>query len=408
MEFHYHTLANGLRIVHFPTISDIAHCGILVNIGSRDEEEDEHGMAHFIEHAIFKGTRHRKPYHIISRLEDVGGELNAYTTKEETAVHASFLKEYYPRAIELMSDMVFNSTFPEKELEKEKEIIIDEINSYLDSPAEAIFDDFEEMVYRGNPIGRNILGTPAHLKAFTREDILKFMKKNYHPSQMVFCSAGDIPFSKLVKLAETHLSQASPTNTIKKRKNSFRYKPQTLKLEKTTFQAHCIIGNIAYGLKDNRRVALYLLSNILGGPGMNSRLNLSLREKSGYSYNIESLYTPYTDSGSLSIYFGTDLQNIDKSLNLVHKEFRKIRASKMGSLQLSRAKKQFIGQLAIAAENNEGMMLGAGKSMMVYGKVDPPELMYIKIDKLSASEIMEVANEILAPDNLSLLIYQSK
>jgi len=408
MEFHYHTLANGLRIVHFPTISDIAHCGILVNIGSRDEEEDEHGMAHFIEHAIFKGTRHRKPYHIISRLEDVGGELNAYTTKEETAVHASFLKEYYPRAIELMSDMVFNSTFPEKELEKEKEIIIDEINSYLDSPAEAIFDDFEEMVYRGNPIGRNILGTPAHLKAFTREDILKFMKKNYHPSQMVFCSAGDIPFSKLVKLAETHLSQASPTNTIKKRKNSFRYKPQTLKLEKTTFQAHCIIGNIAYGLKDNRRVALYLLSNILGGPGMNSRLNLSLREKSGYSYNIESLYTPYTDSGSLSIYFGTDLQNIDKSLNLVHKEFRKIRASKMGSLQLSRAKKQFIGQLAIAAENNEGMMLGAGKSMMVYGKVDPPELMYNRINKLSASEIMEVANEILAPDNLSLLIYQSK
>jgi len=307
-----------------------------------------------------------------------------------------------------MSDMVFNSTFPEKELEKEKEIIIDEINSYLDSPAEAIFDDFEEMVYRGNPIGRNILGTPAHLKAFTREDILKFMKKNYHPSQMVFCSAGDIPFSKLVKLAETHLSQASPTNTIKKRKNSFRYKPQTLKLEKTTFQAHCIIGNIAYGLKDNRRVALYLLSNILGGPGMNSRLNLSLREKSGYSYNIESLYTPYTDSGSLSIYFGTDLQNIDKSLNLVHKEFRKIRASKMGSLQLSRAKKQFIGQLAIAAENNEGMMLGAGKSMMVYGKVDPPELMYNRINKLSASEIMEVANEILAPDNLSLLIYQSK
>ena len=408
MEFHYHTLANGLRIVHFPTISDIAHCGILVNIGSRDEEEDEHGMAHFIEHAIFKGTRHRKPYHIISRLEDVGGELNAYTTKEETAVHASFLKEYYPRAIELMSDMVFNSTFPEKELEKEKEIIIDEINSYLDSPAEAIFDDFEEMVYRGNPIGRNILGTPAHLKAFTREDILKFMKKNYHPSQMVFCSAGDIPFSKLVKLAETHLSQASPTNTIKKRKNSFRYKPQTLKLEKTTFQAHCIIGNIAYGLKDNRRVALYLLSNILGGPGMNSRLNLSLREKSGYSYNIESLYTPYTDSGSLSIYFGTDLQNIDKSLNLVHKEFRKIRASKMGSLQLSRAKKQFIGQLAIAAENNEGMMLGAGKSMMVYGKVDPPEFMYNRINKLSASEIMEVANEILAPDNLSLLIYQSK
>jgi predicted Zn-dependent peptidase len=408
MEFHYHTLANGLRIVHFPTNSPIAHCGILVNIGSRDEEEAEHGMAHFIEHAIFKGTKHRKPYHIISRLEDVGGDLNAYTTKEETAVHASFLKEYYPRAIELMSDILFNSVFPEKELEKEKEIIIDEINSYLDSPAEAIFDDFEEMIYRGNPIGRNILGTPAHLKSFSREDILKFMKKNYHPSQMVFCSAGDIPFIKLVQLSERYLSYKSPANKVQKRKNSFRYKPQVLRLEKTTFQAHCIIGNIAYGLKDNRRVALYLLSNILGGPGMNSRLNLSLREKSGYSYNIESLYTPYTDSGSLAIYFGTDLQNIEKSLNLVHRELKKIRFSKLGNLQLSRAKKQFIGQLAIAAENNEGMMLSAGKSMMVYGKVDDPEQMYKRINKLSASEIINVANEILAPDNLSLLIYQSK
>jgi predicted Zn-dependent peptidase len=407
MEFQYHTLKNGLRIVHFQTVSEIAHCGIMINIGSRDEEEQEHGLAHFIEHAIFKGTKHRKPYHIISRLEDVGGDLNAYTTKEETAVHASFLKEYYPRAIELMSDIIFNSVFPEKELEKEKEIIIDEINSYLDSPSEAIFDDFEEMIYRGNAIGRNILGTPAHLKAFTRKDILNFMKKNYHPSQMVFCSAGDISFNKLIKLAETYLSQKSPSNTIQKRKNRFTYKPQNMRLNRTTFQAHCIIGNIAYGLKDNRRVALYLLTNVLGGPGMNSRLNLSLREKSGYSYNIESLYTPYTDSGSLSIYFGTDTQNIERSLELVHKEFNKIRQSKLGSLQLSRAKKQFIGQLAIAAENNEGMMLSAGKSMMVYGKVDKPEQMYKRINKLSASEIIDVANEILAPENLSLLIYQS-
>jgi predicted Zn-dependent peptidase len=408
MEFQYHTLENGLRIVHFTTVSEIAHCGIMVNIGSRDEEEQEHGMAHFIEHAIFKGTKHRKPYHIISRLEDVGGDLNAYTTKEETVIHASFLREYYPRTIELMSDILFNSVFPEKEIEKEKEIIIDEINSYLDSPAEAIFDDFEEMIYRGNAIGRNILGTPTHLKSFTRLDILNFMKKNYHPSQMVFCSTGDIAFNKLIKLAETYLSYISPSNTVQKRKNNFKYKAQVMRIKKTTFQAHCIIGNMAYGLKDNRRVALYLLSNILGGPGMNSRLNLSLREKSGYSYNIESLYTPYTDSGSLAIYFGTDTQNIERSLDLVHKEFKKIRLSKLGSLQLSRAKKQFIGQLAIAAENNEGMMLSAGKSMMVYGKVDEPKHMYKRINKLSSSEIIEVANEILAPENLSLLIYQSQ
>ena len=406
MEFQYHTLANGLRIVHFHVPTDISHCGIMINIGTRDELDQEHGMAHFIEHCIFKGTEKRKSYHIISRLEDVGGDLNAYTTKEETTVHATFLKEYYPRAIELMSDLVFHSTFPEKEIEKEKEIVMDEINSYLDSPSEAIFDDFEEMIYQGNSIGRNILGTPDSLRAFTRADVVRFVQKNYHPSQMVLCSAGNIPFKKLVHLAEKYLSAGSGAETMQKRMIPFSYKPQQQYVSKSTNQSHCIIGNVAYGLKDSRRVGLYLLNNILGGPGMNSRLNLSLREKNGYSYNIEALYTPYSDSGSIAIYFGSDKQNLGRSIQLVHKEFGKIRDNKLGSLQLSKAKKQFIGQLAIAAENHEGMMLSAAKSLMIYGKVDPPEVMYNRINQITDTEILEIANDILSPGNLSVLVYQ--
>lgn len=406
MEFQYHTLANGLRIVHFHVPTDISHCGIMINIGTRDELDQEHGMAHFIEHCIFKGTEKRKSYHIISRLEDVGGDLNAYTTKEETTVHATFLMEYYPRAIELMSDLVFHSTFPEKEIEKEKEIVMDEINSYLDSPSDAIFDDFEEMIYQGNSIGRNILGTPASLRSFTRNDVIRFVQKNYHPSQMVLCSAGNIPFRKLVKLAEKYLSAESGTEPVQKRMIPFSYHPARQYLSKGTNQSHCIIGNVAYGLKDSRRVGLYLLNNILGGPGMNSRLNLSLREKNGYSYNIEALYTPYSDSGSIAIYFGSDRQNLERSMQLVHKEFEKIRYNKLGSLQLSKAKRQFIGQLAIAAENHESMMLSAAKSLMTYGKVDAPEVIYNRINQITSMEILDIANDILSPGNLSVLVYQ--
>lgn len=406
MNLHFHTLKNGIRLVHQQAISPVSHFGVILNTGSRDEENDEQGIAHFIEHVIFKGTNKRKAYHIISRIEDVGGELNAYTTKEETAVYSTFLSEYCERSMELISDILTNSTFPQKELEKEKEVVIEEINSYKDSPSELIFDEFDEVIFDGHPIARNILGTPANVKNFSRENIFDFINRNYHTDQMVLSSVGNLPFEKMVRFAEKYFGPIPEKRRTEQRIGFHNYKASKRIVQKDTFQAHCVIGNIAYDHQDPHRLGMILLNNILGGQSMNSRLNLSLRERNGLAYNIESNYAAYSDTGLFSIYFGTDKENLDRAFALINKEIRQIKAKELGSLQFIRAKKQLIGQLAISNESREDVMLTIGKSYLLYDKVDSMEQVYQKIEKITTIEILKIANEILDEKQTSTLIYQ--
>ncbi len=406
MDLLLYTLDNGIRLVHHKIPGLVAHCGLIINTGSRDETVPEHGIAHFIEHMLFKGTKKRKAYHILSRLEDVGGELNAYTTKEETAIHASFLKEDYERAIELISDITFNSVFPEKEIEKEKDVVIEEINSYLDSPSELIFDDFEELIFSDQPIGRNILGTPASVKSFSKKKINDFISNNYNTRQMVFCSVGNIPDEKILRLFKTHFADIVTENNIERDNKTWLYKPASITKKMDTYQNHCIMGNLAYNLKDDRRMGMFLLNNILGGQGLNSRLNLSLREKNGLAYNVESSYNPYVDTGIFSIYFGTDSQYLNKSISIALYELKKLRTSRLGTIQLSKAKNQIKGYLARGYENHESLMLSLGKSLLIFDKIDSIEDLCRKIDAVTSSELLDTANDIFEPSKMSTLIYK--
>lgn len=406
MEYFIHTLKNRMRLVHMPADNDVAYCGLLLNTGSRDELEQEQGMAHFIEHVIFKGTTHRKAYHILCRLDDVGGEINAYTTKEETAFYAGFLAHHYDRAIELLADIIFHSTFPANEMEKEREVIADEINSCKDNPSDQIFDDFEELIYPHHPIGRNILGTPETLRTFDKKAIHRFMARTYDTDQMVICSVGKIPFPKLVKMIEKYFGEIRAKIRKTERVPIVSYKPEKEIREVNTFQAHCVIGNVAYPAKEPRRMNLILLNNLLGGQGLNSRLNMSLREKHGYAYNVESTYTPYIDTGVLTIYFGTDPEKLDKSIALVHKELAKLRTQKLGILQLHRAKNQILGQIAMSTDNKENLLFTLGKSILLFNRFDSMDLIAKKIEEITAGHLIETANEILAPDQLSMLIFK--
>ena len=405
MEYLQHTFNNGIRLVHKPDKSLVAHLGIIIQTGSRDELANEHGMAHFIEHLVFKGTKKRKAWHILSRLDDVGGEINAYTNREETCVYSAFLKQDYERAIELIHDICFNSVFPEKEMEREKNVIIDEIMSYNDSPSELIFDEFEEMVYKGNPLGRSILGNKKSLKRFTRNDVLNFIQSNYSTSEMVISSIGDISFEKLIRHVSRYFGNLPAKTRIRKRTSPDIYQTEQKNVRKKTHHVHSIIGNIGYNYHDDRRTALHLINNILGGPGMNSRLSMSLREKNGFSYNVESHYIPYSDTGIVIIYFGCDKDKYEKSRHLVYKELDNLRKNSLGTLQLSKAKKQVLGHLAINSESREHLMLSMGKSILLFNKFDDLIDIRKKIDKVSSSHILEITNEIFLPDHLSELSY---
>lgn len=406
MQLLRHTLSNGIRIVHHRTNGMVAHCGLVINTGSRDEKASEHGMTHFIEHMVFKGTAKRKAYYVLSRLDDVGGELNAYTTKEETAIHASVLKEDFERAVDLISDITFNSVFPEKEIEKEKDVVIEEINSYLDTPAELIFDDFEEMIFSGQPIGRNILGTPDSVKSFSQKTLKEFVAENYSTNEIVFCSVGNIPDETILKLSEKYLGSVSTKKRTGRTISKWLYKPAMVTKKMDTYQNHCIIGNVAYDLNDKRRIGMFMLNNILGGQGLNSRLNLSLREKNGLAYNVESGYNPYSDTGAFSIYFGTDSQNLGKSISIAKSELKKLQNTRLGTIQLNKAKNQIKGYLARGYENHESLMLSIGKSLLVFNKIDTLEDTCRKIDAVTSSELLEIANEIFEPAQLSTLIYK--
>jgi predicted Zn-dependent peptidase len=386
----------------------VAHCGIIIDTGSRDEEEDQHGMAHFIEHLIFKGTKKRKAHHILSRMEDVGGEINAYTTKEETCIFTAFFNNYYQRAFELMADLVFGSVFPEREIAREKEVIIDEINSYKDSPLELIFDDFEEQLLHPNPIARNILGSEEGLKSYERKDLLNFYSANYNTNEMVVSSAGSVPFKKVLEYFERYFSEYPAKERTKKRIrfNGSHYHAQRIEKEKNTFQCHCLIGNQAYDNCDDKRFTLYLLNNLLGGPGMNSRLNMNLRENKGLAYNVESNYNTYSDTGIVQIYFGTDKDDLKRCIDLTLRELKKLSTSALGSLQLSRAKRQMIGQIAISSENFENQMIGNGRSLLLFDRIEPLEEITSRIEAITASELLSVSNEVFNPQKLSLLIYK--
>jgi predicted Zn-dependent peptidase len=399
-------LDNGLRVIHHHAPGKAAYCGLLINAGSRDEWEEEAGIAHFIEHVIFKGTEKRKAYHILSRMEDVGGELNAYTTKEDTCIHATFMPGEYERALELFADIVFHSTFPGKELEKEKDVVLDEINSYKDTPGELIFDDFEELIYEGYSIARNILGNEATVQRIDREAVIGFVRRNYHPERMVISSVGDIPFEKLLRLVERHFARYPAGKAGTERVKPGVYTPRHVVVEKSTHQGHCVIGNVAYDYTREERVALSLLVNLLGGAGMNSRLNLNIRERHGLAYNIEASYTPYSDTGSCLVYFGCDKENVERCLDLCKRELRRLYEEPLGPVQLKRAKAQMIGQITISSENGENLMLANGKSFLVYDKLDSLEEAYAQIAGITPEMLARVAREIFDVEKQSVLIYR--
>lgn len=401
-----YTFPSGLRLIHYPVSAPIAYCGFAVNAGTRDENPEHFGIAHFTEHLLFKGTSKRKSGHIINRMENVGGELNAYTTKEETFIYSIFLKEHFERAFELLTDLVFNSQFPEHEIERERDVILDEINSYKDNPSELIFDEFEDLLFDQHEIGHNILGEPETLENINRKAFLKFHASFYQPCNMVFFSMGNIPFKRILKIANKYLNIFNSLIPVGLKRNSpVKNSSQCKKIDKDLYQNHVIIGTKAYNLFDENRVSLFLLNNILGGPGMNSRLNLSLREKSGLVYNVESNLTSYTDTGVFSIYFGCDPKFTEKCIALTHKELKKLRAFKLTDIQLSTAKKQLKGQLGISDENKENISLNMGKSFLHRNHYDSLEKIYEKIDNISSNHLLEVANEIFDEKGLSMLIY---
>lgn len=404
--YQIYTLRNGLRIIHQQITGKAAYCGVIVNVGSRDEQKEEEGIAHFIEHVIFKGTTHRKAYHILNCIEGVGGELNAYTTKEDTCIHASFLPQYYDRVLNLFSDILFNSTFPEKELEKEKEVVIDELNSYRDNPGEQIYDDFEELVYSHDSIGRNILGNEASVKRLTRADVVTFVKRNYQPHRMVLSSVGDIAFEKLVRIVERYFGIYESDGLENVRTVPQIYHPQKKIVEMKTFQAHCVIGSTAYDQKNEDRIPLSMLIELIGGSGMNTRLNMILREKHALAYNIETGYTPYSDTGIFNIYFGCDEEDLEKCMQLTRRELIRLYERPLSSMQLSRLKRQIIGQITLSSENYESVMLANGKSLLVYDKVDPLEEIYEKIEAITADHLQRVADEIFNNERQSVLIYK--
>ncbi len=407
MDLYFSRLDNGIRLVHYPVRARVAYCGLIVGAGSRDERPDEQGLAHFTEHMLFKGTTRRKAYHILSYLEDVGGELNAYTTREETSLYATVLREHYRRAVELISDIAFSSRFPPRETEREREVVIEEINSVADTPSELIFDEFDSLLFRDDPLGRPILGLPHTVREFDSDMVRSFMSENYDTNKMVFCSVGDIKPKEVERLFTRYFGDIPANRTGRGRPQAVRSAPAAISLEKEGLnQAHCITGNVSFSLHDPRRKVMHLLNNLLGGQGMNSRLNMALRERNGYAYHVESNYQPYSDTGLFSLYFGTDTKNLEKSINLVEREMRRLKERRLGPMQLSKARNQLKGYLARSHENFESLMLTIGKSLLVYDKVEPVETLFAGIESITAGEVMEVAGEIFDTAGMLRLIYR--
>ena len=441
MKYNTYTLDNGLRIIHLPSDSKVVYCGYQINAGTRNEEPGEEGLAHFCEHVTFKGTERRKAWHILNCLESVGGDLNAYTNKEGTVYYSAILKEHIARAVDLLSDIVFHSVYPQAEIDKEVEVICDEIESYNDSPAELIYDEFENILFKGSPLGHNILGTAEQVRAFKTEDALRFTQKLYRPDNAIFFAYGDIDFKKLVKLLKTlnfehgtlnfmnsktsetptaemeagdanHKVQSSKFNVQSKEVQSSKFNVQskvagqTIVMQKNTHQAHVMIGTQAYDVNDDRRMPLYLLNNMLGGPGMNAKLNLALREHNGLVYTVESTMVAYGDTGTWSIYFGCDEHDVKRCLRLVRKELDKFMQKPLSDAQLKAAKKQIKGQIGVACDNRENFALDFGKSFLHYGWEKNVDRLYEQVDEITAAQIQAVAQELFDKDRLTTLIFK--
>ena len=416
MKYNTYTLDNGLRIIHLPSDSKVVYCGYQINAGTRDEEPGEEGLAHFCEHVTFKGTERRKAWHILNCLESVGGDLNAYTNKEGTVYYAAILKEHIARAVDLLSDIVFHSTYPQQEIDKEVEVICDEIESYNDSPTELIYDEFENILFKGNSLGHNILGTAEQVRQFTTEDALRFTRKLYRPDNAVFFAYGDIDFKKLVTLLKRSVGSEelrvkneefnSREEERMKGEESNSPKGQTIVMEKHTHQAHVMIGTQAYDVHDDRRMPLYLLNNILGGPGMNAKLNLALREHNGLVYTVESTMVAYGDTGTWSIYFGCDEHDVKRCLRLVRKELDKFMEKPLSDAQLRAAKKQIKGQIGVACDNRENFALDFGKSFLHHGWEKNVDRLYEQVDAITAQQMQAVAQEIFDEHRLTTLIFK--
>ena len=422
MKYNTYTLDNGLRIIHLPSDSQVVYCGYQINAGTRNEEPGEEGLAHFCEHVTFKGTERRKAWHILNCLESVGGDLNAYTNKEGTVYYSAILKEHIARAVDLLSDIVFHSVYPQAEIDKEVEVICDEIESYNDSPAELIYDEFENILFKGSPLGHNILGTAEQVRSFTTEDALRFTRKLYRPDNAIFFAYGDIDFKKLVKLLKTlnfMNSKTSETPTAEMEADDANHKVQsskfnvqskvegqTIVMQKNTHQAHVMIGTRAYDVNDDRRMPLYLLNNMLGGPGMNAKLNLALREHNGLVYTVESTMVAYGDTGTWSIYFGCDEHDVKRCLRLVRKELDKFMQKPLSDAQLKAAKKQIKGQIGVACDNRENFALDFGKSFLHYGWEKNVDRLYEQVDEITAAQIQAVAQELFDKDRLTTLIFK--
>ena len=429
MKYNTYTLDNGLRIIHLPSDSKVVYCGYQINAGTRNEEPGEEGLAHFCEHVTFKGTERRKAWHILNCLESVGGDLNAYTNKEGTVYYSAILKEHIARAVDLLSDIVFHSVYPQAEIDKEVEVICDEIESYNDSPAELIYDEFENILFKGSPLGHNILGTAEQVRSFKTEDALRFTRKLYRPDNAIFFAYGDIDFKKLVKLLKTlnfehgtlnfMNSKTSETPAAEMEAGDANHKVQsskfnvqskvagqTIVMQKNTHQAHVMIGTRAYDVNDDRRMPLYLLNNMLGGPGMNAKLNLVLREHNGLVYTVESTMISYGDTGTWSIYFGCDEHDVKRCLRLVRKELDKFMQKPLSDAQLKAAKKQIKGQIGVACDNRENFALDFGKSFLHYGWEKNVDRLYEQVDAITAAQIQAVAQELFDKDRLTTLIFK--
>ena len=448
MKYNTYTLDNGLRIIHLPSDSQVVYCGYQINAGTRNEEPGEEGLAHFCEHVTFKGTERRKAWHILNCLESVGGDLNAYTNKEGTVYYSAILKEHIARAVDLLSDIVFHSVYPQTEIDKEVEVICDEIESYNDSPAELIYDEFENILFKGSPLGHNILGTAEQVRAFKTEDALRFTRKLYRPDNAIFFAYGDIDFKKLVKLiqkalgecpkdrelacsadcksaetpTEERIAEETPTEETpteemeagnanhKVQSSKFNVQSkvagQTIVMQKNTHQAHVMIGTQAYDVNDDRRMPLYLLNNMLGGPGMNAKLNLALREHNGLVYTVESTMVAYGDTGTWSIYFGCDEHDVKRCLRLVRKELDKFMQKPLSDAQLKAAKKQIKGQIGVACDNRENFALDFGKSFLHYGWEKNVDRLYEQVDEITTAQIQAVAQELFDKDRLTTLIFK--
>ena len=403
--FHTWTLPNGLRCVHLEDGRNVGHCGLLIEAGSRDELAGENGLAHFIEHSLFKGTAKRRTFHILNRLDSVGAELNAYTSKEETWITASFLSEHLERSVELIADIAFHSTFPEREIAKERDVIIDEIHAWRDNPGDAIFDEFQSILYPDHALGNNILGDEHSVGGFGRKDVLRFIERQYRNDRLVFSSVGPMPAKKVRRLTEKYLSQQQTEASQLQRIAPQGYTPLRQEGENAVHQVHAVLGSPGYGMGDPKRTALMLLSNHLGGPGMNARLSLNIRERYGICYNIESSYFPYADTGEFTVYFGTDVKTFARAERLVLKELRDAREKRLGVVTLKQAKQQLIGQIGLGADSGAGWMSTMGKSIMLYDRVRPLEEAFHAIESVTADDVLEVANEVLNPERLSTLVY---